>query len=112
MLGEQGIADEAKHDNYSQVINEQKAKKEITFDIDKEFPIKNEMDSMMRNYLDVLDGGVGMLKSDVINFKIETNADELPLREHAFRMAEDKRSVLKQQIEEHIKEGRVRPSTS
>src|SRR6266481_4563854 len=77
-----------------------------------DFLMKKELYDLLGSYEDVLNNGIGMSNSGSQKFTIEVDPSVLPIRSYAFRMPEDKRRVLRQQVEEHILEGRVRPSRS
>src|SRR6266481_9788123 len=77
-----------------------------------DFLMKKELYDLLGSYEDVLNNGIGMSNSGSQKFTIEVDPSVLPIRSYAFRMPEDKRRLLRQQVEEHILEGRVRPSRS
>jgi len=102
--------------NYSAVDDEEESitplKPDIQYNVSAEYPLKAELGLLCDRYPDVLNAGVGRYNGKEYQFNIETEENALPIRHYPFKMPEDKRRVLRNQIADHILSGRIRPSKS
>src|SRR6266404_4291538 len=92
--------------------NKTAVKPPIQYDVNKEFPLFKDLIDLCDEYPEVLNNGIGRYNGTDIQFKLETKEDALPVRHYPFKMLEDKRRVLREQIAVHIACGRIQPSQS